>query len=72
MISHDAASADSLLTANAELRGALQVAEAELEAARKVVEAARVACEKSLFDGRGPLVTEIARYDWAVQKARLS
>jgi len=42
----------------------------ELEAARAVVTAARVACEASLFDLRGPLVTEIARYDWAVQKAK--
>ncbi len=40
----------------------------ELAAAKSVVEAARNACHESLFVGRGPLVTEIARYDWTVQK----
>ena len=51
-------------------RAARLNAGAELEDARAVIDAARVACHASLFDGRGPLVTAIARYDWWLQKAR--
>ncbi len=51
-------------------RAARVAAQSELEAARAVVALARAACHAPLFDGRGPLVTAIARYDWTVQEAR--